>query len=159
MKRLVTVEEILKNQHETLALEVLTEGISLDREVVDSAISSPGLALAGFTERFAGGRMQVFGETEMTYLRTIELEQAEQHLSDLFSHDIPAVFITKGQEVSDRFIEIASREGIPVLRSAHTTREFFELIKPLIELELAPQTTIHGVAGRRLWRRPFVRRR
>jgi len=66
VKRRVTVEEILKDQHEVLALEMLTEGLSLDRDVLDSAISSPGLALAGFTERFAGGRLQVFGETEMT---------------------------------------------------------------------------------------------
>jgi len=72
------------------------------------------------------------------------LDVAERRLTNLFQHDIPALFITKGLDVSERFIEIAHQEGIPVLRTAHTTREFFELIKPLIELELAPQTTMHG---------------
>ena len=31
-------------------------------------VSSPGLVLAGYVDRFAGHRLQVFGETEIMYL-------------------------------------------------------------------------------------------
>ncbi len=144
MSRGVTVEEIFRDKQDVLELELLTEGIPLDANVDDEDISSPGLALAGFTKRFAAGRMQVFGQTEMSYLRSLDAEQAWQQLDQLFAHDIPAVFVTKSQRVPKRFLEIASRHGIPVMRTRLTTREFFQRIKPFLEEELAPETNLHG---------------
>src|SRR5690606_31667703 len=54
------VREVLEARRGSLLLEVLTPEAPLDRLVADPDISSPGLALAGFTDRFAGGRLQVF---------------------------------------------------------------------------------------------------
>jgi HPr kinase/phosphorylase len=41
-------------------------------------------------------------------------------------------------------MEIAAERGIPVLRSALKTGEFFRRIKPFLEDEFAPATAIHG---------------
>ncbi len=144
MGRALTVEEIYQDRSEILQLELLTEGPPLDSPVIDPDISTPGLALAGFTERFPRGRMQVFGETEMTYLRSLPSEQAWEHLEKLFAHEIPAVFVTKGQEVPPEFLEIAVRNDIPVMRSNLSTRDFFQRMKPVMEEELAPETNLHG---------------
>ena len=67
----LTVRELLDFKRERLQLELLTEDAVLDRAIEDSDISSPGLALTGFTARVPPGRKQVFGETEMTYLETL----------------------------------------------------------------------------------------
>ena len=56
--------------------------------ILDRDVSSPGLALAGFTDRFPGGRMQVFGETEMTYLASLGPDQARDQLEALLAHEI-----------------------------------------------------------------------
>ncbi len=139
-----TVEEILEVRGEALKLEFLNEGISLEAEISDPDLSSPGLALAGFTDRFPSGRMQVFGETEMTYLSSLGEEQVRSQLDRLFAHDIPAVFVTKGQEVPGALLKIATRHRIPVMRSALGTRDFYARIKPILEEELAPTTNLHG---------------
>lgn len=143
-ERKLTVGELFEAKAEALALELLTPGVGLDRVVNDADISSPGLALAGYTGRFAAGRMQVFGETEITYLATLAPHQVRERLAGLFQFDIPAVFITKGQEVPPAFVELATAAGIPVILSGATTREFYTRIKPFLEWALAPATTLHG---------------
>ena len=88
--------------------------------------------------------MWIFGETEMTYLASVDPEEAEARLDELFSFDVPAVFVSKGQEVPDYFVAAATRHGIPVLCSQCTTKKLYQLIKPFLELSLAPTTTLHG---------------
>ena len=135
---------MLDARHDSLALELLTQHVALDRLVADPDVSSPGLALAGYTTRFPEGRMRVFGETEMTYLASLHPDGARDLLTTIFSYEIPAVFVTKGQEVPDFFLELAGAAGIPVLRSRLTTRDFYRVLKPFLEAALAPQTTLHG---------------
>ena len=142
--RQIPVRELMESRGESLELELLTTEADLDRTVGDPDISSPGLALAGYTQRFPGGRMQVFGETEMTYLSTLDDGEVRSRLDAVFSFDVPAVFITKGQRVPDAFLEVAGRRGVPAFRTALTTKDFYRKIKPYLEAVLAPTTTLHG---------------
>ena len=127
-----------------MGLEVLTDTIALDRAAADPDITSPGLALAGHTTRTPRGRMWVFGETEMTYLNALPEVQGRKRLAALFTFDVPAVFVTKGQQVPQHFLEEAASAGVPVLRCSVSTKEFYRRIKPFLELTMAPTTTLHG---------------
>jgi len=140
----IPVQDILEAKQQTLGLEVLTETIALDRAAADPDITSPGLALAGHTTRTPRGRMWVFGETEMTYLNALAEVQARKRLAALFTFDVPAVFVTKGQQVPQHFLEEAASAGVPVLRCSVSTKEFYRRIKPFLELTMAPTTTLHG---------------
>jgi HPr kinase/phosphorylase len=138
------VQQVFAARRESLALELLTPEAALDRLIADADVSSPGLALAGYTRRFPEGRLQVFGETEMTYLASLDEAGARDRVTSLFAHGIPALFVTKGQEVPEWFLELAATAGIPVLRSGLSTRDFYMLLKPYLEAELALRTTVHG---------------
>jgi HPr kinase/phosphorylase len=140
----LTVGDVFDTKQATLGLEVLTRRASLVRPVDDPDISSPGLALAGFTRRFPAGRMQVFGETEMTYLAALSDGEAEERLRGLFNFPIPALFITKKLEVPAWLIDLADEAGVPILRSALSTRDFYRRIKPFLESALAPTLSLHG---------------
>ncbi len=144
MAATLSLEELFKSRGEGLSLELLTPDLSLARECRDPDISSPGLALAGYMARFPSGRMQVFGETEMTYLGTLEPDVRRSRLRTLFSMDFPAGFVTKGLEVPAEMVETAQEAGVPVFRSYLTTKDFFSRIKPYLEVALAPATTVHG---------------
>ena len=140
----ISVRRILDERAEVLELELLNPGIGLDRLTYDADLTSPGLALAGHTSRVPSGRMWVFGETEMTYLSTLEEVDARTRLSALFAFDVPAAFVSKGQQVPPYFLEVAGQHAVPVLRSAKTTKDFYRRIKPYLEVALAPSTTLHG---------------
>jgi HPr kinase/phosphorylase len=143
-RRRLVVRELLEMKGDALQLDNLTPDVDLDRPVADGDISSPGLALAGWTGRFAEGRMQVFGETEMRYLAGLVEDEVRRRLRDLFHLAIPAIFVTKGQTVPTLFLELAREAGIPVLSSRLTTKEFYRRVKPFLETALAPTTTLHG---------------
>lgn len=67
MKAPFTVARMLDLMRETLQLDRVGDGAAgLTREITTNEVSSPGLVLAGFVERFPAQRVQVFGETEMT---------------------------------------------------------------------------------------------
>src|SRR3954469_24439366 len=81
---------------DVLQLEHIAETGGLDREITSPHVSSPGLALVGYTERFASHRLQVLGETELTYLGTLDESRRREVLRNFFRFDIPCVFQTKG---------------------------------------------------------------
>ena len=142
--RTLSVQELLDARGDVLELEVLTQSVSLESTTDDPDVTSPGLALAGHTSRVPSGRMWVFGETEMTYIASLEPADSRQQLAALFAFGVPCAFVTKGQRVPDFFLEVAAEYGVPVLRSTRSTKEFYRRLKPYLEEALAPTTTLHG---------------
>ncbi|MED5564800.1 MAG: HPr(Ser) kinase/phosphatase [Gemmatimonadota bacterium] len=140
----ITVQRLFDERHETLHLEVLNPDIDLDRPVSNPDLSSPGIALMGYTERFASDRIQVFGETEIAYLRGLTSEERRERVKGVFSFGIPVVFVTKGLELPDGLLEVAAECSIPVLRSDLSTKDFYRHIKPYLDAVLAPRTNVHG---------------
>jgi HPr kinase/phosphorylase len=144
LTRIVTVGKFLETFGESLSLGDIGNGVGLDTVIPNSDISSPGLALAGYVDRFVAERLQVLGETEITYLNSISQSERLRILQSFFAFQIPAVIVTKGQEPPEGLREEAARAGIPVLRTTLKTTEFYRRIKPVLEGEFAETTTLHG---------------
>jgi HPr kinase/phosphorylase len=142
-KRL-TAGDLFERLRETLQLEQVAGADGLGREVTGPEISTPGLALAGYVERFPADRVQVLGETEVTYLHSLDPAQRRRNLRGFFSFPIPCAFVTKRQALPAELVEEASAASVPVFRSALKTNEFFRRAKPWLEEEFAATTTIHG---------------
>ncbi len=144
MTRSITVGQFLERSGDSLQLEDLGEGRGLDRIIPGAEISSPGLALAGYVDRFVGERLQVLGETEITFLASLDRAYRDKILSAFFGFPLPAVIVTKGQDLPPGLGEAAARTGVAVLRTKLKTAEFYRRVKPVLEGEFAPMTTLHG---------------
>jgi HPr kinase/phosphorylase len=139
----LTIEDLLNTKGQTLALELLTQ-CSLQRPIHSPTISSPGLVLAGFVDRFPKGRLQVFGETEIRFLESLAPEEQKRSLDAFFALDMPAVVVTKGLRVSALLSRIAQEHNVPLLRSRLKTGDFYRRLQPFLEEAFAPTTTMHG---------------
>lgn len=144
MRRQITIEQLLRDLEGSLVLERLTPEVELDRPITQPDPASPGLTLAGFTQRLVGGRIQVFGETEIAYLDSLEPQVVEERLRQLFQHEVPVVFVTKALAVSETFLRTARESRIPVIRSSLGTGLFFQRLNPYLEAALAPTVSLHG---------------
>jgi len=142
-KRL-TARDVFERLRETLQLEQVAGTAGLDRELTNPEISSPGLALAGYVDRFPVDRLQVLGETEISYLQSLDAEQRRRNLHQFFAFPMPCAFVTKRQAIPGELVEEADAASVPVFRSALKTNEFFRRAKGWLEEEFAPATTIHG---------------
>jgi len=140
----VTVGQLLDRLRASLQLEEIEPGTGHDRSVGNAEVSSPGLVLAGYVKRFSAERLQVLGETEITYLGALSPQARREVLELFFSFPIPAVFVTKGQRLPMGLKEIASAAGIPIIRTKLKTAEFYRRIKPVLEMEFAPTVSLHG---------------
>jgi HPr kinase/phosphorylase len=127
-----------------LQLEALTGELGLDGIVPDADIASPGLVLAGYLDRFIPDRLHVLGETEITYLRSLDDATRKARLEGFFQYDLPVVFITKELDPPEPLLALARARLVPVLRTRLKTAEFYKRIKPVVEDAFAPRTTLHG---------------
>jgi HPr kinase/phosphorylase len=141
---MLRLRDFLTRRGDPLQLEALTGELGLDRQLPDAEVASPGLALAGYTGRFAPGRLHVLGETEITYLHSMESGERRRRLETFFGFDLPCIFVTKGQQVPQELLNLAQERSVPVLRSKLKTAEFYRRIKPIVEDAFAPRTTLHG---------------
>jgi HPr kinase/phosphorylase len=142
--RPLTVGRLLERLRDTLELEHVEGTNGLDRVVDNPNASSPGLVLAGYTARFIAQRLQVFGETEITYLKSLDASVRRENLAKFFSFPIPCVFITKGQQPGPDLLELAAAAGVALIVSQLKTDEFYNRVKPWLENEFSPTTNLHA---------------
>lgn len=140
----ITVGRLIERLQGPLQLEQLGGTHGHERPIATPEASSPGLALAGFVARFTSQRVQVLGETEMTYLGTLPPPERHRVLEQLFGFPIPCVVITKGLDATPPLLELATQAAVPVFRSPLKTAEVYRRIKPVLEELFAPNTTLHG---------------
>lgn len=139
----LTARRLIERLREPLALEVIVDG-DLERVLTSAEAAAPGLVLAGFTGRFVHERVQVMGETEITYLATLSPERRREVMAGFFAFPLPIVFVTKGLAIPEPVAELATAAGIPLVRTPLKTAEFYRRLNPVLEAEFAPSATIHG---------------
>ncbi|MEP6473032.1 MAG: HPr(Ser) kinase/phosphatase, partial [Gemmatimonadota bacterium] len=140
----LTLRDLLAREGNPLELEPLTGELGLDRPVPDAEVASPGLALAGYTGRFIATRLHVLGETEITYLASLDADRRNSAIEGFLAFELPCLFVTKALDVPPELLALAKSRGIPVLRTKLKTAEFYRFIKPILEAAFAPRTTLHG---------------
>ncbi|ABQ27141.1 HPr(Ser) kinase/phosphatase [Geotalea uraniireducens] len=141
----LSIKDLLEDQAYGLDLNLIAGESGLSHRLYSSRIQKPGLALTGYTEHLHPDRVQVLGNTEISYLRQIPEDLAALHIGKLCSFPISCFIITKGL-VPPAFLKKAAEEaGIPLLGTPHQSSTFISLITKFMEESLLPTTHIHGV--------------
>ena len=140
----LTVRSLVERMGEALRLTVFGSPEGLAREIPTSDASGPGLVLAGYTGRFVHQRVQVLGETEVSYLKSLDEDTRRHNLRTYFSYPLPCVMVTKAQTLPEGMDEEAQRAGVALLVSALKTNDFYRLITPFLENEFSPAVSLHG---------------
>lgn len=115
-------------------------------KIRNSDVYRPGIQLAvDYFEYFDNTRIQLFGNVEHAYLSSLSAAKRYEVLDTLFSHNPPAVIITRGLEVYSEMDEAAKKYHIPLYRTATGTSSFMSALIAWLNVELAPRVTRHGV--------------
>jgi len=138
------VAQLYENMKETLKLELLGSPGGLEREITSVDASGPGLVLAGYVGRFVAERIQVFGETEVSYLNSLDADTRRERIRIFLEYPFPCVMVTKALPLPDGMDEAAKAAGVAILRSAVKTQQFYRHIIPFLEAQFAPSSTLHG---------------
>jgi len=140
----ITVERLYKERKDFLELTLLTSEDGLKKKIPNNEVHRPGLALSGYTERFAYERTQVIGETEMSFLQNLDSNKRKELLEKVFRFDIPCIIISKNIYPPPELLEMANQTKTPVFQSRLTTTELTNRLSLYLDNIFAPNTTIHG---------------
>jgi HPr kinase/phosphorylase len=140
----LTVAHLLAERDEHFELTPLTGQTGLHKQILTSEIHRPGLALAGYMQRFPNERAQVLGETELSYLHDVDAAERRQRLTTLFMHPMPFLVATKGLQPPSELIEIAAMNDTAVLVTSLSTTDFIYRLSVYLDNIFALRTTQHG---------------
>src|ERR1700737_2901769 len=90
----VQVGEFYTRHAEALALKLVGPAVGFDRKIREPTINRPGLALSGFFTYFAEKRVQVLGNTEDSYLKSLSLDEQRKRCTQLCQQHIPSIVVS-----------------------------------------------------------------
>ena len=141
----VQVSELLSEELNYLHLKVLSGGSHLDNRITHPRVQKPGLAFAGYYAYIKPGRVQIIGESETEYLKTLEEDERQLRLDTIASLPVPVFVITKGIDPLPGFLASCQAREVPVLSSSELSSTVIKGISYFLEDHLVPSTSMHGV--------------
>ena len=131
---------------EPLQLSLLNKEVDVDKIVLrQSDVNRPALQLAGFFEHFDYERLQIVGMVESAYVE----EKYEDHglavYEKIFQAGIPCMVFCRDLKPADEVIALATKYNVPLLLCPSGTCGFMNKAIRLLQTELAPRISIHGV--------------
>jgi HPr kinase/phosphorylase len=141
----LTVRALLDDPGLELNVRLVAGAAGLVREISHPRIQKSGLAMVGHTQGLHPNRVQVLGETEMSYVEGLSATKQAEAARHLFGADLACVLITRGVDAPRPFREEAERTGTPLVICAERSSSAITALHTLLDERLAPRTRIHGV--------------
>lgn len=127
------------------SLQVLAGKAGLGKYITVSDIKRPGIELAGFWKYFAPERVQLLGQTEISFLEELNERVLKDRIKKFFSYDLCTVIVTRNLNVPDILLKESKKSSIPLLRTSSSTTRFLSQLTNYLEEILAPEKMFHGV--------------
>ncbi len=143
--RRITIRELLSEQGKAAKIRLLAGEKGLDRYIDHPRMQKPSLAFAGYIEHLSDYRLQVIGQTEMSYLATRSPEEQKQAIDAVFNLRLAGVVITRGQQPPDFIVDAARRTDTPLMISDYPSSTFMTNMLLFLSHRLAPVLYQHGV--------------
>jgi HPr kinase/phosphorylase len=138
------IETLLKVYGRRLGLRLVAGEQGIERTINSSDVHRPGLTLTGFVEVFTFSFVQILGNQEMEYLRSLEPERRRESLEIIFQFEMPCVIVTGSGRLLPELRQMADKHRVPLLRSEFDTTKFTHLLHFYLYDAFAPHVTIHG---------------
>jgi len=143
-KRSITVGFLYDVARERFKLEKLNGENGFANEIKDKNLHRPGLALAGYVGLFTYDRVQIMGNTEIRYLKSLDAPQRRVSFTTLLEFQTPCVILTNGNTIDDELLQAASAKGIPVFGTPFSTTKVSYFLADFLDDQFAPQVMVHG---------------
>ncbi len=143
-KEFITVDFFYNSAKKLGKLNLLSENSDLERKITDQNVHRPGLALAGFVDLFSFNRVQIFGNTEVRYLKKLSSDQQEKSLRTLFQFSVPCIILTSDNKPLPILLELAKEKRVPIFTSPYNTTKLIYLLGDFLDDQFSQRITIHG---------------
>src|SRR4029453_3482219 len=141
----IKIARLLEDRDYGLQLTLVTGAEGLGRVITSSRIQKPGLALAGFTEHLHPERVQVFGNTEISYLNTLDEATQREALKKLSDSDLACVVVTKDLPIPRSLVDACSAAQLALMKTPLLSSTFIQQVTGFLDEALTESASLHGV--------------
>jgi HPr kinase/phosphorylase len=141
---IVTVERFYTEQAGPLELKLVAGASGLKRIIREPTVNRPGLVLTGFTRYFANKRVQVIGNAEAFYLKSLSPDERDKRYATLFTFKVPCMVFSRGLHPDRQFLRAAEQNDVPIFQCPLITMKFINLATLSLEMMFAPHGTEMG---------------
>ncbi len=143
MKEL-SVKDFFDLTKKDYVLSLITDPSTMEKKITEPHIHRPGLALSGYFERFPYQRVQLLGETEISYLQTLKDDMLYERLKDIMTYNIPCFVVSKGLSIPSQMEFIANELNIAIFVSRISTIKLFSHLSKFLRDYFAQEQSIHA---------------
>src|SRR3974390_2043829 len=140
----VTVDRFYREHATALELNLIAGTSGLKRIIREPTVNRPGLVLSGFTRYFANKRLQVIGNAEAYFLKSLPSEERAHRYETFFSYRVPCVVFSRNLRADKLFLKAAEQARVPIFRCPMVTMKFINLATLALEIMFAPRGTEMG---------------
>jgi HPr kinase/phosphorylase len=141
----VSVEAFFEHVERPLALNLVAGRRGMHRLLKSARIQKPGLALAGYSAFVHPDRVQILGQTELSYVASLPPEVRERSVAGLTALNLACILVTKNLPLPDELIAACERTSTPLFRTAMTSSECIRKVLAYLDDLLSPRCRVHGV--------------
>jgi HPr kinase/phosphorylase len=141
----LTVRQLVEDPQLTLELVRVAGEAGLDRPLRHPRVQKNGLALAGHFQGVVPTRVQVLGETELSYLDSLSNEARSVAARGFFSLGLSCVVLSGGHDPPRALTAAAEATGTPLFVTAARSSRTINALHAALDDRLAPSTQLHGV--------------
>jgi HPr kinase/phosphorylase len=143
-KKVITVDDLIKNLGNKLKLKVVSGSNGLNRRITAAEVNRPGVALTGWYKFFAQHRLQVLGKVELNYLKHLSSKRHISIMRRLMKMRIPAFIIARNYLPPPETVKLSNEYGVPIIRAPGITMTIVNKISTWLEDQFAPTIKVHG---------------
>ena len=140
----IKVRTLYEDMRRRLQLQVINGENSFGRKIREKELHRPSLAFAGFVHVFTYWRVQIMGNTEISYLNTLSRERRIKAISTVLGFDLPCIIITSDNPIPKELVEIATHNNITLFLSPVSTTAAHRHLSEYLDAKFAPRIVIHG---------------
>jgi HPr kinase/phosphorylase len=143
-RELTTVERFYTEHASALEINLLAGAGGLKRVIREPTVNRPGLVLSGFTRYFAFKRVQIIGNAEAYFLKSLPEAERVKRYETFFSYKLPCVVFSRNLHPDKLFLKAAELAAVPIFRTPLVTMKFINMATLALEMMFAPRGTEMG---------------
>ena len=142
----IPVSELLAPEAKSLRVKLIYGRHLINKKFINNhRIQKPGLGLAGYVEHIHEGRVQILGNTEISYLNTLNKKEKYESFKKLCSKNISCFVVTKNLHIPKVILEVCKECKVPLFKTPLISSIAISEIMSYLEEKLAPEIAMHGV--------------
>lgn len=139
-----TVQEFIREYEDSLSFRVVAGSSGLSNPIAAPELHRPTMALLGHVLALHDHEMQILGETEILFLRSLDDAAQRESVRHLFSFPFPCLIITANLDPPETLTEVAEQKSVPCLLTAVSTIETTRIVAAFLDRLLSERKILQG---------------